>query len=123
MHLQDRQGERAVEPFHLARLPVGEGHLDRILNHHVAVRPCVKVLTHTPFKKLDIHQLVTLGNTDLLAEHFQCLCGITSSPDTAKRRHTWVVPPAYEAFLDEFKKLTLAHEGICKVQSGKFILV
>ena len=61
--------ERAVEPFHLAFRPVGDGELHGILDHHVAVRTLVKVLTHTPFQKLDVHELVTLGNADLVAEH------------------------------------------------------
>ena len=52
--------ERAVEPLHLARLPVGEGDLQRFLNDHIPVGPCVKILAHTPFQKLDVHHLVTL---------------------------------------------------------------
>ena len=52
--------ERAVEPLHLARFPVGEGDLQRLLNDHIPVRPCVEILADAPFQKLDVHHLVAL---------------------------------------------------------------
>lgn len=115
--------ERAVEPLHLARLPVGEGDLQRFLNDHIPVGPCVKILAHTPFQKLDVHHLVTLRDSDLLAEHLEGLGGVATAAHSAESRHTRIVPSGDKAFLDEFQKLSLAHQGIGEVQSGELVLM
>ena len=115
--------ERAVEPLHLARLPVGEGDLDRVLNHHVAVRAGIEVLADAPLEKLDIHQLVALGDSYFLAEHLERLRSVAPSSHAAERRHPRVIPAAYKPLLDKFQKLALTHQCICEVQSGKFVLM
>ena len=84
--------ERAVKPLYLTFRIIGDGDLDRVLNHHVPVGPCVQVLTYAPFEKLDVYELVSLGNTDLVAEHLQCICRISSSAHAAECRHSRVVP-------------------------------
>ena len=58
-----------IEPFYLSLLPIGYGNLDRVLNYHIPVGTLIKVLTHAPFHKLEVNQLLPLGNSDLLGKH------------------------------------------------------
>ena len=52
--------ERTIKPLYLTLWPVGDSELDRILNYHIATGSCVEILSHTPLKKLDIHELISL---------------------------------------------------------------
>ena len=115
--------QRAVEPFDLAFRIVGEGDLDRILHHHVAVGTGVQVLADAPFEKLDVHQLVALGNADLLAEHPERLGRVAAAAHAAQGRHPGIVPAGDQALLHQFEKFPLTHQGIGEVQAGELILV
>ena len=115
--------ERTVKPFHLPFGPVGDGELDRILDHHVAVRPGVEVLPYAPFQQLDVHELLVLADTDLVAEHLDGLGSIAAAPHSAEGGHARVVPAGDYAFLHELEQFALAHEGIGEVQPGEFVLM
>ena len=115
--------QRAVEPFHLAFGPVGDGELDGVLHHHVAVGALIEVLTDTPLQELDIHELVPLGNANLVTEHLEGIGGIAATAHTAEGGHAGVVPAAHKALLHQFQQLALAHERIGEVQAGELVLM
>ena len=105
--LRLRRVQRTVEPFDLAFRIVGEGDLDGILDH----------------QELDVHQLVALGDADLVAEHAERLGGVAAAADAAERGHAGIVPAAHEFLLHELEELALGHQGIGEVQARKFILM
>ena len=115
--------QRAVEPFDLAFRIVGEGDLDGILDHHVAVGTGVQVLADAPLEELDVHELVALGDADLVAEHAERLGGVAATADAAERGHAGVVPAAHELLLHELEELALGHQGVREVEACKLVLV
>ena len=112
-----------IEPFYLSLLPIGYGDLDRVLNYHIPIGTLIEVLTHAPFHKLEVNQLLSLGNSDLLGEHTDGLRCIATAANTADGRHSRIIPAAYEVVLHEFEKLALAHYRVSKIEAGKLILV
>ena len=73
--------------------------------------------------KLQVHELVALGNADLVAEHAQGLGGVAAAAHAAERGHAGIVPAAHQAFLHQFQELALGHERVGEVQAGELILM
>ena len=115
--------QRSVEPLDLPRLPVGYGHLDWVLHHHISVGTLVQVLAHAPLHELQVNELLPLGDTYLLGEHPHGFRSISPSPDAADGRHARVVPAADIMVLHKFQQLPLAHYRIGEVEPCELVLM
>ena len=82
----------------------------------------IEFFTDTAFKKTDIHKAVGFGNTDSADEVKHGSGSITSSAQTAERRHTGVVPTVHNTVFHEGTEISLGHNGVCHVQTCKFDL-
>ena len=80
-------------------------------------------MADAPLQELDVHHLVALAHSDLLAEHLEGFRGVAPAPYSAQGRHPRIVPSGHEALLDELQELALTHEGICQVEPCEFVLV
>ncbi len=117
---------RIVHGVHFLHLVLGivvDDELHRIQHGHGADGGLVEVLARTKLKQRDINNIVALGHANGFGKVADGSRRIAAAAQTANGGHTRVVPTVHIVLLHQLQQLTLAHDGVVKVQTGKLNLL